>query len=124
MKVDVGVHGVMRWQFLAGLAGSVATYLILGVALALSLVYGVLLTMFSSFFLAARCRRAGEADKTGGQRLLYSGAAMRFLGVFAALLLACWLGLHLLAVAGGMLLAQLALFIFAASHTGRFDSAV
>jgi len=122
MWMNIGIRGVLRWQLLAGLAGSVAIYLTLGVALALSLAYGALLTVFSSLFLAVRCQRAGGVDKTAGQRLLYSGAVMRFLGVLAALLLACGLGLHLLAVAGGMLLAQIALFAFAASHTGRLNS--
>jgi len=72
--------------------------------------------MLNSFFLATRCQRAGEADKANGQRLLYTGAVLRFLGVLAALFLAYGLGLHLLAVAGGMLLAQIALFAYAASH--------
>jgi len=122
MWVNADMRGAMCWSLLAGLAGSIATYLALGVALALSLAYGVLLTVFSSFFLAVRCQRAGEVDKMTGQRLLYSGAAMRFLGVLAVLFLAYGLGLHLLAVAGGMLLAQLALFAFAASHARHWDA--
>ena len=58
----------------------------------------------------------GEAGKENGRRLLYTGAVFRFVGVLVALLLAYGLGLHLLAVAGGMLLAQIALFAYAASH--------
>ncbi|GMQ99531.1 MAG: hypothetical protein BMS9Abin18_0349 [Zetaproteobacteria bacterium] len=114
--MNSGTRGVLFWQAVAGLAGSVAVVIWLNAALMLSLAYGVLLTMLSSFFLAARCQRAGEADKANGQRLLYTGAVLRFVGVLVALLLAYGLGLHLLAVAGGMLLAQIALFAYAASH--------
>jgi len=114
--MNPGIRGVLFWQAIAGLAGSIAVIIWLNVMLMLSLIYGVLLTMLSSFFLAVRCQRAGEADKANGQRLLYTGAVLRFLGVLAALFLAYGLGLHLLAVAGGMLLAQIALFAYAASH--------
>jgi len=114
--VNTGVRGTLVWQAVAGLAGSVAAGVWLGGLLALSVAYGVLLMVLNNFFLAGRIGLAGEADKVDGQRLLYSGAVSRFLGMLAALLLAYGLGLHLLAVAGGMLLAQIALFTYAASH--------
>jgi len=115
--MNTGIRGVLWWQALAGMAGSIAVATGFGVVLMLSLVYGVLLTMFNSFFLACRIQRVGKADKASGQRLLYTVAVWRFLGVLAALLLAYGLGLHLLLVAGGMLLAQIALFAYAVTHT-------
>lgn len=120
--MNAGIRGVLRWQAVAGVAGSVIIAVWAGAVLMLSLTYGVVLTMLNSFFLAARCRRAGETDKEDGQRLLYTGAMLRFLGVLAGLLLAYALGLHLLGVAGGMLLAQLALLAYAASHSGYIDT--
>jgi len=121
--MNTGIRGVLCWQAVAGLAGSIAVAIWFDAVLMLSLAYGVLLTMFNSFFLASRVQRAGEADKVNGQRLLYTGAVLRFLGMLAALLLAYGLGLHLLAVAGGMLLAQIALFAYAASHAGSHVNA-
>jgi len=118
--MNPAIRGTLFWQAIAGLAGSVAVAIWLNTVLALSLAYGVLLIMLNSFFLATRCQRAGEADKVNGQRLLYTGAVLRFLGMLAALLLAYGLGLHLLAVAGGMLLAHIVLFAYAASHASGY----
>jgi len=109
----------LLWQVVAGLVGSVAVAAGFGAMLALSLAYGVLLAILSGFFLANRVGHAGKVDQVSGQRLLYTGAALRFVGVLAALLLAYKLGLHLLAVAGGMLLAQVALFIYAAQSARK-----
>jgi len=117
--MNAAIRGVLCWQMVAGLAGSMVVVMLLGPMLMLSLAYGVLLTMLNSFLLASRVRRACEADKASGQSLLYAGAVTRFTGILAALLLAYGLGLHLLAVAGGMLLAQIALFAYAASHAGK-----
>jgi len=123
MEMNPGIRGALFWQAIAGLAGSIAVVIWLDTVLMLSLAYGVLLTMFSGFFLACHVQRAGNADKANGQRLLYTGAALRFLGVLAALLLSYRLGLHLLVVAGGMLLAQIALFTYAASHANGYVNA-
>jgi len=114
--MNTALREALLWQAIAGLAGSVVSGVWLGALLALSLAYGVLLTILNSFFLARRVGRAADADKVSGQRLLYTGAVLRFVGVIVALLLAYRLGLHLLSVAGGMLLAQVALFAYAARH--------
>jgi len=50
---------------------------------------------------------------------LYAGAAIRFIGFLVALVLANVMGLHLLVVAGGLLLAQVVMFVYA---TGRARS--
>jgi len=113
-----GNRAVLYWQAGAGLAGMAVVALWFGNALALGLAYGVLLSIINSAWLIRRIEHAASLDPEHGQRLLYSGAAFRFAGVLAALLLAYGLGLHLLAVAGGMLLAQIASFAYAASHVG------
>ena len=105
----------LLWQAIAGLVGSSVAGVWLGAALALSLAYGVLLTILNGFFLARHVGRAA-ADKVNGQRLLYAGAVLRFVGIIVALLLAYRLGLHLLMVAGGMLLTQVVSFTYAVRH--------
>ncbi len=114
--MNPGIRGVLFWQAVAGVVGSVAVAIWFNAVLVLSLACGVLLTMFNGFFLACRIRHAGGVDGENGTRLLYTGVVFRFVGVLAVLLLAYGLGLHLLVVAGGMLLAQIALFAYAASH--------
>jgi len=114
--MNTALREALLWQAIAGLVGSVAVGVWLGALLALSLAYGALLTILNSFFLAGRVAHVGDVDQVSGQRLLYTGAVLRFVGVIVALLLAYRLGLHLLAVASGMLLAQVALFAYAARH--------
>jgi len=113
-----GRRAVLYWQAGAGLAGMAVVALWLGNALALGLAYGVLLSIINSAWMIQRIGYAASLDPENGQRVLYAGAAFRFAGVLAALLLAYGLGLHLLAVAGGMLLVQIASFAYVASHTG------
>jgi len=113
-----GVYAALLWQAGAGLAGISATALWSGFAPAVGVAYGILLSMINSAWLARGVRHAVRLDLASGQRVLYMGAVLRFLVILAALLLAYGLGLHLLAVAGGMFLAQMALFVYAASCTG------
>jgi len=80
---------------------------------ALGVGFGVLIVMCSTVLLARRIHGAADADPESGQRMLYAGAVSRFVLVLASLVLAYGLGLHLLAVAGGMLLAQAAMFFYA-----------
>lgn len=75
--------------------------------------FGVLIVMGSTVLLARRIHGAADADPESGQRMLYAGAVSRFMLVLVSLVLAYGLGLHLLAVAGGMLLAQGAMFFYA-----------
>jgi hypothetical protein len=114
-----GIRGVWFWQALTGLMASLAMGFWLGMTVMFSLAWGVLLAMGSGYFLARRLSRAALAGAERGRSLLHAGAAWRFLGVLAGLALAWALGLHLLVVAAGMLLAQLVMFVVAALGAGR-----
>jgi len=76
--------------------------------------FGVLIIMLSTMLLGRRIFEAAATDTESGQRMLYAGAVMRFMFVLTALIVAYSLGLHLFAVAVGMVLAQAAMFFCAA----------
>jgi len=84
------------------------------VGIAFGVGFGVLVAMLTAVLLGRRIDAAAMAQPELGERMLYAGAVLRFVAVLLALLLAYWLGLHLLAVAAGMLLAQVAMFVYAA----------
>jgi len=108
-----GIRLALLWQSGAGLIGMIPAYLYFDIKVALGIGFGVLIVLLSTVLLARRISGAADTDPELGQRLLYAGAAVRFVLVLMALVVAYKLGLHLLAVAGGMLLAQLAMFVFA-----------
>jgi len=116
ISMNAAFRKVLFWQVIAGMLGSAVIAICSGAALSIGFAYGVLLMMLNGVFLAARVRRASAADSENGQRLLYAGAVLRFMGVMVALMLAYRLGLYLLVVAAGMLVAQVTLFIYAARH--------
>jgi len=105
-----GVYQVFRRQIICGLvvAGFVLFFVSWHVALAV--LYGVGLGLVNGYLLARRIEKASGMEMMSGQRVIYAGAVVRFVGVLAALGIAHWLGLHLLAVAGGFLVAQIASF--------------
>ncbi|OIO70922.1 MAG: hypothetical protein AUJ58_01465 [Zetaproteobacteria bacterium CG1_02_55_237] len=105
----------LLWQLGAGLFGMLAAVLCYDTKVALGLGFGVVIVMLSTMLLGRRIHDAAAADVESGQRMLYAGAVMRFVFVLAALVMAYSLGLHLLAVAVGMVLSQAAMFFFAAS---------
>lgn len=110
-----GVQKALLWQFGAGLLAMLAAVLCFDVKAALGVGFGVMIIMLSTILLERRIHRAAATDPDSGQRMLYAGAVMRFVLVLTALVVAYGLGLHLLAVAVGMVLAQVAMFFFAAS---------
>ena len=114
-----GARSVWVWQGLIALAVSLGLGLWMGAMVVASFVWGAALAMASGYFLARRVTQAAAADRPRGQRLLYAGAVWRFLGVLAGLVLAWGLGLHLLVVAAGMLLAQVVMFVVAALDARR-----
>ncbi len=79
--------------------------------------YGAGVAVLNALWLARRVAQAARSDQLTGQRILYLGAVLRFLGLVLALVLAHFLGLHLLAVAGGLLVAQLAVFGYPAARS-------
>jgi len=108
------VQVALLWQLGAGLVGMLATALRYDLMVVLGVGFGVLIVMLSTMLLGRRIHDAVAADTESGQHMLYAGAVMRFVFVLAALIVAYSLGLHLFAVAVGMMLAQAAMFFFAA----------
>ena len=104
------VRATIKWQMILGLIATVGVAIWLGLWFGLAVLYGVAFASLNSFWLARRVERAAVLDQITGQRILYLGAVLRFVALLGALVLAHLLGLHLLAVAGGLLVAQLALF--------------
>lgn len=100
-------------QLLSGLLGSAVLILAGHPGFAPALFYGIALMMLNALWLMRRLERTKGLDAEAGQRSLYLGAAVRFVALLAGLLLAHLLGLHLLAVAAGMLLAQTVVFVCA-----------
>ena len=98
---------------LLGVVGFAVFILVGRSDLALALLYGVTLMMVNGWWLARRLEKTKGLDARAGQRSLYLGAAMRFVALLAALMVGHLLGLHLLGVAAGMLLAQAVVFICA-----------
>lgn len=97
-------------QVIFGLVAAVGVSIWLGPWLGLAVLYGAVFTALNSLWLARRVERAAALDPVTGQRVLYLGAVLRFVALLGILILAHLLGLHLLAVAGGLLVAQLAVF--------------
>lgn len=115
----VGVRSTLRWQALAGLAAAAAVAWLRGAGLGLAVAYGVALALANGWWLARRIELAGKLELAAGQRVLYVAAAARLLALLAALGLAHVLGLHLLAVAAGLLLAYVVAFAYAAARYDR-----
>ena len=109
------VQIALLWQLGSGLLAMLAAALFYDLKVALGVGFGVMIIMLSTILLGRRIHSAAATDPESGQRMLYAGAVMRFVLVLTALVMAYGLGLHLLAVAVGMVLAQVAMFVFAAS---------
>jgi len=112
----IGVRNAVRWQTACGFIAACVVGFEFGLIPGLSAAYGVMLSLLNGLWLTKRLERVQTMDSPGGQRSLYAGAAILFIGFLVALILAIVLGLHLLAVAGGLLLAQIAMFVYAAGR--------
>jgi len=102
-------------QLAAGAVASSAAAWWQGPVIAAGVAYGIGFSMLNAFWLAQRMDRASRLDRANSQRVVYAGAVQRFLFLLLALFAAYRLGLHLLAVAAGMLVAQMAIFVYALS---------
>ena len=109
----LSLNVMFRLQLLLGAVGFIVLTLIGRMDYAQALLYGVALMMVNGWWLARRLELTRGLDAKAGQSSLYLGAAMRFVALLAALMLGHLLGLHLLGVAAGMLLAQAVVFICA-----------
>jgi len=108
------MRNAVRWQTVCGFIAACVVGFGYGLIPGLSVAYGVMLSLLNGLWLTKRLDRAQAMDSPGGQHSLYAGAAILFIGFLVALIMAIVLGLHLLAVAGGLLLAQIAMFVYAA----------
>ncbi|PJA33384.1 MAG: hypothetical protein CO187_01550 [Zetaproteobacteria bacterium CG_4_9_14_3_um_filter_53_7] len=104
---------IFRMQVAVGLFGFVCLAALSQVVYAVSLFYGVAVMAGNAWWLARRLEKTDGLDVQAGQRSLYAGAALRFVALIAVLLAAHLIGLHLLAVAAGMFVAQAVVFITA-----------
>jgi hypothetical protein len=101
-------------QLLLGALGFAGLALADRVEFAFALLYGVVLMVVNVAWLARRLAKTESLDAGAvSQRSLYQGTAIRFMALLAALLLAFFLNLHLLIVAGGIFLAQAVFFVCA-----------
>ena len=107
---------ILRSQVVAGVFGFAVLALFGQMAYALALLYGLLLMAGNAWWLARRLENTRGLDVEASQRSLFAGASLRFVALLAGLLMAHLIGLHLLAVAAGMFLAQTVVFITAAKE--------
>ena len=77
----------------------------------LSLWYGGCLMMANDVVLVRMIERASVREQGVGRALLYQGAALRFVLLILLLAAAYAMGLYLPWVAGGMLVAQVAVYV-------------
>lgn len=124
-RFDAGVPGGIVLRLLALqlvlLLAAAAIFGLLGVIERFpAFAYGLLLMAANAMVLVRVVSRASRQESRAGQRMLYGMAAARFLVVLALLAIAYELGLHLLYVAAGMLIAQVAVYItgFRAAYVG------
>jgi len=108
-----GVRKAVQWQAVCGFAFAGIIGIRFGYISGLSVGYGVLFSLLNGFWLAKRIEQSNRMDLSGGQRFLYAGAVIRFLLFLFALIVASMTGLQLLAVAGGLLVAQVAMYAYA-----------
>jgi len=104
---------IFRLQVVVGVVGFLLLAAFGQVIYALSFLYGVLMMTANGWWLARRLDGVDGLSAEAGQRLLYAGAAIRFVSLIAGLILAHVIGLHLLWVASGMFVAQAVIFISA-----------
>ncbi|MFQ5518732.1 MAG: ATP synthase subunit I [Mariprofundus sp.] len=101
---------IFRLQMIVATLVSVGLVLFAKSGFVPSLLFGVLLMAGNAWWLARRLEKTQGLGVEAAQRSLYAGAALRFVALIAALLLAFLVGLHLLVVAAGMFLAQMIVF--------------
>ena len=105
---------ILRAQLVAGALGFTFLVLIGQAGFAFSLFYGLMLMAGNAWWLAHRLEKTQDMGVEASQRSLFAGASLRFVALIAGLLLGHLIGLHLLAVASGMFIAQAVVFVTAA----------
>jgi len=103
----------MCLQLLLGILGFVCLILVDQAEFAYALLYGVTLMVVNMALHARRLSKAAGLNADVSRHSFYQDAAIRFAGLLLGLLLAVFLNLHLLIVAGGIFLAQTVFFVCA-----------
>ncbi len=101
---------VVRLQLVVGVVISAIVAPFFGFVFAGSFLYGALLMGVNSWLMSRRMQAVQGALLSADQRVLYVGAAVRFMLLIVALFVAHLLGMFLLLVALGMFAAQAVLF--------------
>lgn len=118
LSIWSGLRRLLALQLVAGAAvASIAAWW-WNPVIAAGVAYGAAFAMLNACWLAQRTFRASKLDRADSQRVVYASAVQRFLFLLLALFVAYKLGLHLLAVAAGLLVAQMAMFVFALLNAG------
>lgn len=110
---------IARLQVTVGILGLLALMAFGQAGYGFAFIYGVALMMVNGWWLAKRLEKTKGLDVQAGQRSLLAGAALRFAALIAGLALGFLIGLHLLAVAAGMFVAQVVVFFSALKEFKR-----
>ncbi len=113
LEKSTAFSNIFRTQAIVGTLGFVGLIVLTQAVYAFSLLYGACLMMGNAWWLAYRLEKTQGLEVEAGQRSLFAGAALRFVALIVALLVAQLIGLHLLIVAAGMFIAQAAVFVTA-----------
>jgi hypothetical protein len=109
---EIPALGLLRLQLIVAILLGGGGAVLFNPMVGMSLAYGVLTMMGGGWFLRRRIEQAANLTVEDGRRLLYAAAVQRFTGILVLLVMAYAIGLHLLAVAAGIFVAQSAVFLF------------
>ncbi len=101
---------VLLWQSGIGCFLSLSSVWIFNASIALGVLIGVVLVVVNTWWMARV-----SLSEASSQKSLYQSAVLRYLMFFVVLLLAGWLGVHLLASLAGMGITYLVLYGCSAS---------
>ncbi len=104
------VGRMLLWQAGVGFFLALISAYVFGVLIALGICVGVILVIVNTGWMARVSLAA-----TSSQKSLYQSAVLRYFMFFVVLLLAGWLGVHLLASLVGMGVTYLVLYFYSAS---------
>jgi len=104
-----GMSSLIFYQIILSVAMSFVLYLFWDSMVALGVILGSLLVVLNAWLMQRIFRRDDV-----NQRDIYMSAALRYVLFIAVLLLFVWLGLNLLAVLGGMIVAYVVSYFFSA----------
>jgi len=109
------VAGLVQKQLFFGVAAAGLIAFFWQVQAGMAVFFGVVLMLANAIYLGRCVTALSGLDAESEQRSLYKGAAIRFAGLVAGLILAGFLGLNLLFVGLGIFVAQAVLY-FSALH--------